>query len=109
MISNNCSIVRPSGYLSTKSGKHGMTEQDIALKIHQTAVDLMQDPGINPDHDEICDLLLSAGAETGNSDDVIRFPKELIAEKIGLCPKLFVFADRSGQGPKISVEREPVI
>jgi len=33
-----------------------MTEHDIACKIHDAAIDLLNDPGIKLDHEEICDL-----------------------------------------------------
>ncbi len=57
-----------------------MNEQDIAHKIHGAAIDLLDDPGIKLDHDDICSMLLSEGAKEGRSTNVIRFPKEQVME-----------------------------
>jgi len=70
---------------------------------------LLKDPGIRLDHDEICKGLLDAGAQKGVSADVIRFPKELVAEKLALCPREFVFADKEGNGRPVSAKSDAVI
>jgi trimethylamine:corrinoid methyltransferase-like protein len=61
-----------------------VTERQVAEKIHNAAMALLKDPGIKLDHDEICKALLDAGAQKGVSANVIRFPKELVAEKLTL-------------------------
>jgi trimethylamine--corrinoid protein Co-methyltransferase len=86
-----------------------VNETVIAEKIHQAALDLLKDPGIKLDHDEICKMLLDAGARQGASTNVVRIPKELVDEKIALCPKEFIFADRLGNGPPVGPERDAVI
>jgi trimethylamine--corrinoid protein Co-methyltransferase len=86
-----------------------MTEHEIAEKIHNAAIALLKDPGIQLDHDEICKGLLDAGAQKGVSADVIRFPKELVAEKLALCPREFVFADKEGNGRPVSAKSDAVI
>jgi len=84
-------------------------EKQTAEKIHETALKLLEDPGIRLDHDEICMLLLKAGAKAGRSTNVIRFPKELIKEKLALSPREFVFTDREGKGKITSAISEAVI
>jgi trimethylamine--corrinoid protein Co-methyltransferase len=69
----------------------------------------LKDPGIKLDHDEICKGLLDAGAQKGVSAEVIRFPKELVAEKLALCPREFVFADKEGNGRPVSAKSDAVI
>ena len=86
-----------------------MNEQDIAHKIHDAAIDLLDDPGIKLDHDDICSMLLSAGAKEGRSTNVIRFPKELVLEKLELCPREFIFADREGGGDAVTATSDAVI
>ena len=86
-----------------------MTEHEVAEKIHNAAMALLKDPGIRLDHDEICKGLLDAGAQKGVSADVIRFPKELVAEKLALCPREFVFADKEGNGRPVSAKSDAVI
>jgi len=86
-----------------------VTEHEAAEKIHNAAIALLKDPGIKLDHDEICKGLLDAGAQKGVSADVIRFPKELVAEKLALCPREFVFADKEGNGRPVSAKSDAVI
>ena len=61
-------------------GALGVNETVMAEKIHRAALDLLMDPGIKLDHDEICKTLLDAGAKEGTAANVIRFPKELVEE-----------------------------
>jgi len=86
-----------------------VNEHEVAEKIHNAAMALLKDPGIRLDHDEICKGLLDAGAQKGVSADVIRFPKELVAEKLALCPREFVFADKEGNGRPVSAKSDAVI
>ena len=86
-----------------------MNEQDIAHQIHDAAIDLLDDPGIKLDHDDICSMLLSEGAKEGRLTNVIRFPKELVMEKLELCPKEFIFADREGGGDPVTATSDAVI
>jgi len=73
-------------------------EKQTAEKVHVAALDLLDNPGIRLDHDEICQLLLKAGAKEGSSTNVIRFPEGLIKEQLELLPASFVFANREGRG-----------
>jgi trimethylamine:corrinoid methyltransferase-like protein len=84
-------------------------EKQTAEKIHDAALMLLEDPGIRLDHDEICLLLLKAGAKEGRSTNVIRFPKELIMEKLAISPREFIFTDREGKGKITSAVSEAVI
>ncbi len=73
------------------------------------ALKLLENPGIRLDHDEICQLLLKAGAKEGRSTNVIRFPEGLIKEKLALLPASFVFANREGNGKVTDASTEAVI
>jgi trimethylamine--corrinoid protein Co-methyltransferase len=86
-----------------------IAEKETAEKINAAALKLLDDPGIRLDHDEICRLLLKAGAKEGRSANVIRFPEELIKEKFALLPKAFVFANREGKGKTTGDSSEAVI
>jgi trimethylamine--corrinoid protein Co-methyltransferase len=86
-----------------------MNDHEVAEKIHNAAIALLKDPGIKLDHDDICKMLLDAGAKQGASTHVVRIPKELVDEKIALCPGEFIFADREGKGPPVGPERDAVI
>jgi trimethylamine--corrinoid protein Co-methyltransferase len=84
-------------------------EKQTAEKIHDAALMPLEDPGIRLDHEEICLLLLKAGAKEGRSTNVIRFPKELIMEKLAISPREFIFTDREGKGKITSAVSEAVI
>jgi len=84
-------------------------EHETASSIHNAAVKLLENPGIQLDHYGICEILQKAGAKKGNSNCVIRFPEAIINEKLALCPKEFVFADRDGKGKTVSAFGEAEI
>ena len=84
-------------------------ENRTAERIHVAALKLLENPGICLDHDEICQLLLKAGAKEGRSTNVIRFPEGLIKEKLALLPASFVFANREGNGKVTGASTEAVI
>ena len=85
------------------------SDHEIALRIHAAALKLLENPGVQLDHDGICGMLLKAGAKEGKSNNSIRFPEALINEKLALCPKEFVFADREGKGKIVSAFEEAEI
>ncbi|TFH40636.1 MAG: hypothetical protein E4G96_07130, partial [Chrysiogenales bacterium] len=78
-------------------------------KIHETALALLEDPGIRIEHPVIYTLLLKEGAKPGASADVIRFPRKMVEEKMKLCPREFRFADRFNKGKMVSPEGESTI
>ena len=79
-------------------------------RIFNAALDLLEDPGVRMEHDQLCDLLLSNGAMMGNGPNVIKFPRQLVKEKIALCPSTVHFADRYNKGKPVTPEAmEPVI
>ena len=84
-------------------------EKQTDEKIHAAALKLLENPGIRLDHDEICLLLLKAGAKEGRSTNVIRFPEGLVNEKLALLPNEFVFANREGKGKITGATSEAVI
>ncbi len=86
-----------------------ITEKRAAEEIHTAGLKLLENPGIRLEHDEICMLLLRAGAKEGRSSNVIRIPEGLVKEKLGLIPAAFVFADRKGKGKITSATSEAVI
>ena len=88
----------------TNSGEH-----ESAGKIHKAALDLLKDPGVQLDHDEICKMLLDAGAKAGPAANVIQMPPELIEEKMALCPREILFADKEGNGRRISAQCEAAV
>jgi len=86
-----------------------LNEHEIAEKIHNAALDLLKNPGIKLDHDQICEMLLKAGATEGASANVIQIPRKLIEEKLALCPKEFLFADKEGNGRWVGAKCEAAI
>ena len=59
-------------------------EHDTASRIHNAALKLLENPGIQLDHNGICEMLLKAGAKEGKSNSTIRFPEVLINEKLAI-------------------------
>ena len=73
-----------------------MASSEQAEQINEVSLDLLADPGVKIEHDAIREMLLKAGATPGNDADVVRFPRELVAERVALAPKTVKFADAAG-------------
>jgi len=80
-----------------------MLTQDQARQIHETSLDLLEDPGVKLEHDAICDKLFAAGAKPGTDAQVVRFPRQFIDEYLALAPKTVRFADLAGGGRDVRV------
>ena len=78
-------------------------------QINETALALLQEPGVRMEHDEICKLLLSHGAREGDGTNVIRFPRQLVEDAVSRCPSSFTLADRFGGGKTVSPDGESAI
>ena len=78
-------------------------------QINETALGLLENPGVRMEHPEIVKLLIKEGASSGSEPDVIRFPRKMVQEKIALCPPEIRFADRFNQAKTLSASGESVI
>jgi trimethylamine--corrinoid protein Co-methyltransferase len=80
----------------TRNGDRSMLSREQAERIHQSSLNLLDDPGVKIEHDEICERLLAAGAQAGTDAQVIRFPRQMVDEYVALAPKTVRFADLNG-------------
>jgi len=69
-----------------------MLSRQQAEQINDVSLNLLEDPGVRVEHDEICGMLLDAGANAGTDAQVIRFPREMVSEHLALAPKTVAFA-----------------
>ncbi|MBI4028241.1 MAG: trimethylamine methyltransferase family protein [Verrucomicrobia bacterium] len=81
---------------------------DTAAQIHAASLALLDDPGIRLEHDSIRELLLKQGAGPGNGAAIVRIPKKMAEEYLGLCPRRFALTDRRGAKTWLSAQTEPV-
>jgi len=81
---------------------------DAAIAIHEASLALLDNPGVQIEHDEIRQLLVRRGAKTGSATAVVRLPRELIDECLALCPHEFALTDRRGKETWLSAQSEPV-
>ena len=75
-------------------------------RFDRAARDLLQDPGVRIDDEEIAGKLLSCGAKPGVGSGVIRFPKEMMKEYLSFAPERFFLADRAGRRREVSPDTE---
>ena len=80
----------------------------IAEEIHEASLKLLDDPGVKIEHDGIRELLLKNGAKPGNASEVLRIPREMVAEWLKVCPKEVVLADRTENKRVLTSHGEPV-
>lgn len=86
----------------------GGTVEQAAERIHRASLDLLDDPGIRLEHEEIAGLLVKRGARKGNGADVVRIPAELVEECLALCPREVSLCDRRGGAKVLAAGGEPV-
>jgi len=79
-----------------------MLSQSDIEKIDQAAMELLADPGIKVEDEEIEKKLFRAGAKPGNETKVVRFPREMVKEYLPLAPEKFLIADRTGTKRAVS-------
>jgi len=84
-----------------------MTDR-IAGRIHEASLDLLEDPGIKIEHDEIYHLMISAGSVPGHDAQVVRIPPKMIEEHLKLCPSQVVLANRKGAPIVQSCKSPPI-
>ena len=65
-------------------------------RIDGAAKELLEDPGIKIDDEEILRRLLASGAKPGTASGAVRFPEEMVKEFLSLAPESFFLADRAG-------------
>jgi trimethylamine--corrinoid protein Co-methyltransferase len=81
---------------------------DAAARIHEAALDLLDDPGVRIEHDELLGRLLSHGAKEGREAAVARIPREMVEECLAACPKSVVLAGRKDRRSVLTCRSEPV-
>lgn len=83
-------------------------EKSLAPRIHEATLEVLNNPGVRIEHDDIYRRLIKAGAKAGTDAQVVRFPRELIEESIEQAPSEFLIAERDGSGKTISCASETV-
>ena len=78
-----------------------LSESDIE-RIDRAAMDLLENPGVKIDDEEIVKRLFASGAKPGASSLVVRFPEKMVKEYLSLAPERFFLADRAGGKREIS-------
>ena len=79
---------------------------DTAEQIHHASLELLRDPGVRLEHDEILQLAITRGARRGSGAQVVRIPREMVEEALALCPRQFALCNRSGRPIELSAEGE---
>ncbi len=72
-----------------------------AERINETSLRLLADPGVRVEHEAIRGRLVKAGAAEGSSAGVIRFPREMVAERVALAPKVVRLASLDGAAAEV--------
>ncbi len=79
---------------------------DTAEQIHCASLELLQDPGVRLEHEEIFQLAISRGAQAGVAAQVVRIPREMVVEALALCPNQFSLCDKLGRPIELSAQAE---
>jgi trimethylamine--corrinoid protein Co-methyltransferase len=82
-----------------------LTQQQLS-RIDKAARDLLEDPGVMMEDEEIRGLLIKRGARDGSKPSVLRIPNELVDEALASAPKAAFLADRRGGGHTAAPDSE---
>lgn len=77
-------------------------KQEQAEQIHRASLELLKDPGIRIEHDDILSALVDAGATLGKASHTVSIPQELIDKAIAMSPSSVLLADRREGGQEIT-------
>ena len=92
-----------------KTGANGGTlkviSEDDVQRIHQSALSLLEDPGIYSESDLFLDIFQKAGANVDRDSRVIRVPPDLVEAAIKSAPRSFVLHGRND--PDMDMLLEP--
>jgi trimethylamine--corrinoid protein Co-methyltransferase len=73
-----------------------LLSNDQILKIHENALELLENVGVYFDSDEALEILAEAGCKIDRSTKIAKFPPELIIKAIASAPEKFNLYDRDG-------------
>jgi len=90
-----------------KGGQLKILGQSEIEEIHQRALDVLQQVGCYFEHEEALDLFEKHGAVVDRSAGVVKFPRNIVEEAIGLCPSSMLLAARD-PGKDIHAEGDRV-
>jgi trimethylamine:corrinoid methyltransferase-like protein len=79
-----------------------------AQRIHETSLELLADPGVRIEHDEIRQMLLDDGAKPGAEPEAVRLPREQVDELLARCPNEVTLTDRHGAATVLTATSEPM-
>jgi trimethylamine--corrinoid protein Co-methyltransferase len=80
-----------------------LSEQDLK-SIHQASLRILGNTGMLVDHAEAIEMLDAAGAKVDHKKRLVRFPPELIEQKLALAPRKVIF---HGRTPDYDISLEP--
>ena len=66
-------------------------------QIDQAARDLLEDPGVLIEDEDLVRRILAAGGRAGSRSGVVRVPSRMVTEELRKAPSRFVLADRAGR------------
>ena len=63
-------------------------------QLHERTLSLLATTGVRVDTERGRKILKKAGADVDNDTDIVRFPRSLVEECVGLAPRDFTFGGR---------------
>ncbi|HIZ77997.1 MAG TPA: trimethylamine methyltransferase family protein [Firmicutes bacterium] len=75
-----------------------LNEDDI-LKVHDAALQVLEETGVFFDSEEALNILAEAGCSVDRGSMVVRFPKKIVEDALDAVPESFQLYDRDGENP----------
>lgn len=82
---------------SRSSPRFKVMKDEEVIRVHESALRVLEETGVFVDCDEAIDLLGAAGARVNRESKVVRFPKGLVERSLASCPGGFSLFDREGE------------
>ncbi|HHY39562.1 MAG TPA: hypothetical protein GX507_11665 [Clostridia bacterium] len=81
---------------SRSSPGYKVMKDEEVIRIHESALKVLEKTGVFVDCDEAIDLLGAAGAQVNRGTKIVRFPKNLVEQALAACPCEFSLFNREG-------------
>ena len=72
-----------------------LREEEI-MRIHETSLRVLSDVGMKVLDDNLCGILSRKGLSVDSGDQLVRFPREMVADALAAAPESFPLYDRTG-------------
>ena len=77
-------------------------------RLHDSSLRILEEIGVRLEHDQVVERLLKAGARLGSDAQIVRMPRPMVEEYLGMAPSEVTLGDRRGTGTTLCSDSKSV-